>query len=71
MFKSIQKLAKKSNFQIRKIVNDSYNVSVAGLSEELEEFRNVVHDFAQRELAPRANQIDKENEFPMVSFLVM
>ncbi|KAJ2554093.1 hypothetical protein EV175_002710 [Coemansia sp. RSA 1933] len=43
----------------------TYNSDVAGLSEEQQEFRAAVHGFAQRELAPRAGQIDRTNEFPM------
>ncbi|KAG9080367.1 hypothetical protein FRC06_006674, partial [Ceratobasidium sp. 370] len=42
-----------------------YNVSVAGLTDEEAEFRNAVHDFAQREVAPRAAEIDKTNQSPM------
>ncbi|KAJ1783274.1 hypothetical protein LPJ59_006622, partial [Coemansia sp. RSA 2399] len=42
----------------------TYNADVAGLTEEQEEFREAVHGFAQRELAPRAGQIDKDNAFP-------
>ncbi|KAK6904765.1 hypothetical protein I203_105581 [Kwoniella mangroviensis CBS 8507] len=42
----------------------SYNVAVAGLTESQEEFRNVVHDFAQKEIAPRAEEIDKTNHLP-------
>ncbi|OAX39357.1 acyl-CoA dehydrogenase NM domain-like protein [Rhizopogon vinicolor AM-OR11-026] len=42
----------------------TYNVDVAGLTEEQAEFRNAVTDFAQREVAPRAAQIDKSNNFP-------
>ncbi|TPX64915.1 hypothetical protein SpCBS45565_g05556 [Spizellomyces sp. 'palustris'] len=49
----------------RSIAYDSYNSNVAGLSEELTELRQSVHDFAQKELAPRADQIDKTNNFPM------
>ncbi|KAI8923139.1 acyl-CoA dehydrogenase/oxidase [Entophlyctis helioformis] len=49
----------------RCIANDSYNVAVAGLSEDLDQLRQSVHDFAQRELAPRAGEIDKTNNFPM------
>ncbi|XJO72764.1 hypothetical protein BDV3_003840 [Batrachochytrium dendrobatidis] len=49
----------------RSIAYDSYNVPVAGLSEELSELRESVHEFAQRELAPLAEQIDKSNNFPM------
>ncbi|KAJ2996140.1 hypothetical protein HDV02_006776 [Globomyces sp. JEL0801] len=48
----------------RKISYDSYNVAVAGLG-DLNELRDSVHNFAQRELAPRAAEIDKKNEFPM------
>ena len=62
------KIAFKNSFklrQIRSIQYDCYNSSVAGLSDDLEELRQNVHDFAQRELAPRANEIDKSNEFPM------
>ncbi|KAJ3179318.1 hypothetical protein HDU87_002927 [Geranomyces variabilis] len=51
--------------QCRGIAYDSYNVPVAGLSEDLEELRESVNAFAQKELAPRAAQIDKDNEFPM------
>ncbi|WVR03132.1 hypothetical protein IAU60_000122 [Kwoniella sp. DSM 27419] len=42
----------------------SYNTAVAGLTEAQEEFRNVVHDFAQKEIAPRAEEIDKTNQLP-------
>ncbi|KAI9571381.1 acyl-CoA dehydrogenase NM domain-like protein [Boletus coccyginus] len=43
----------------------TYNVEIAGLSEEQAEFRNAVSEFAQRELAPRAAEIDRTNTFPM------
>ncbi|KAI9499874.1 acyl-CoA dehydrogenase NM domain-like protein [Coemansia spiralis] len=43
----------------------TYNAAIAGLTEEEEGFRSAVHDFAQRELMPRASQIDKDNAFPM------
>ncbi|KAJ2779793.1 hypothetical protein GGI15_003761 [Coemansia interrupta] len=42
----------------------TYNASVAGLTAEQTEFRSAVSAFAQRELAPRAAQIDRENAFP-------
>jgi len=42
-----------------------YNPHIAGLTEEQAEFRNAVTDFAQREIAPRAAEIDKSNNFPM------
>ncbi|KAG2179878.1 hypothetical protein INT43_003664 [Umbelopsis isabellina] len=49
----------------RTLVSAAYNAAVAGLSNEQMELREAVHDFAQNELAPRAEQIDKENAFPM------
>ncbi|ORX97702.1 acyl-CoA dehydrogenase NM domain-like protein [Basidiobolus meristosporus CBS 931.73] len=48
----------------RFISNDTYNTHVSGLSEDQAHFRQSVHDFAQKELAPRAADIDKDNEFP-------
>ncbi|KAF9469244.1 isovaleryl-CoA-dehydrogenase [Collybia nuda] len=42
-----------------------YNADVAGLTEEEAEFRNAVTEFAQKEVAPRAAEIDKTNTFPM------
>ncbi|KAF8651429.1 hypothetical protein AX16_004730 [Volvariella volvacea WC 439] len=41
-----------------------YNADVAGLSEEEAEFRNAVTEFAAKEIAPRAAEIDKTNTFP-------
>jgi hypothetical protein len=38
------------------------------LTEEQEEFRQAVNRFATDELAPRAQDIDRENSFPMVNF---
>ncbi|KAJ2960996.1 hypothetical protein NQZ79_g3765 [Umbelopsis isabellina] len=49
----------------RTLVSAAYNAAVAGLTNEQMELREAVHDFAQNELAPRAEQIDKENAFPM------
>jgi isovaleryl-CoA dehydrogenase len=59
-----------------------YNTDISGLTEEQEEvrigaaagsasnilaqFRNAVDEFAQREVAPRAAEIDKSNNFPNV-----
>ncbi|XP_075970836.1 isovaleryl-CoA dehydrogenase, mitochondrial [Anticarsia gemmatalis] len=37
---------------------------VFGLSSEQQQLRKVVFDFAQKELAPKAAQIDKDNNFP-------
>ncbi|KAF5315778.1 hypothetical protein D9611_004802 [Ephemerocybe angulata] len=42
----------------------NYNVDVAGLTDEEIEFRNAVTDFAEKEIAPRAAEIDKTNTFP-------
>ncbi|KAJ2672485.1 hypothetical protein GGH99_006096, partial [Coemansia sp. RSA 1285] len=42
----------------------TYNAAVAGLTAEEEEFRAAVSAFAQREVAPRAGQIDRDNAFP-------
>ncbi|KAI9356969.1 acyl-CoA dehydrogenase/oxidase [Zopfochytrium polystomum] len=44
---------------------DSYENRVVGLSPEMHELRESVHEFAQKELAPRADKIDKTNDFPM------
>ncbi|RSH80479.1 uncharacterized protein EHS24_009059 [Apiotrichum porosum] len=42
----------------------SYNGPVAGLTPEQEEFRDNVANFAQKEIAPRAAEIDKKNKMP-------
>ncbi|KAJ6490680.1 acyl-CoA dehydrogenase NM domain-like protein [Mycena vitilis] len=41
-----------------------YNVEIAGLTDEEAEFRNAVSEFADKEVAPRAAEIDKSNNFP-------
>ncbi|KZT39229.1 acyl-CoA dehydrogenase NM domain-like protein [Sistotremastrum suecicum HHB10207 ss-3] len=41
-----------------------YNADIAGLTEEQAEFRNAVSEFAAKELAPRAADIDRSNDFP-------
>ncbi|KZT26625.1 acyl-CoA dehydrogenase NM domain-like protein [Neolentinus lepideus HHB14362 ss-1] len=41
-----------------------YNADIAGLTEEQAEFRNAVSDFAQKEVAPRAAEVDRSNNFP-------
>ncbi|SAL94896.1 hypothetical protein [Absidia glauca] len=43
----------------------TYNSAVANLTPDQEELREAVHNFAQNELAPRAAEIDKKNEYPM------
>ncbi|KAI0032833.1 acyl-CoA dehydrogenase/oxidase [Vararia minispora EC-137] len=42
-----------------------YNADIAGLTDEQAEFRNAVVEFAQREVAPRAAEVDRTNESPM------
>ncbi|KAF8623452.1 hypothetical protein AX15_006238 [Amanita polypyramis BW_CC] len=42
-----------------------YNSDIAGLTEEETEFRNAVNEFSQKEIAPRAAEIDKSNDFPL------
>ncbi|KAH6918459.1 isovaleryl-CoA dehydrogenase [Coprinopsis sp. MPI-PUGE-AT-0042] len=42
----------------------TYNADVANLTDEEAEFRNAVVDFAQKEIAPRAEEVDKTNTFP-------
>ncbi|KAK3828864.1 MAG: acyl-CoA dehydrogenase/oxidase [Benniella sp.] len=44
---------------------NSYNAHVAGLTDEQNEFRLAVQRFVNDELAPRAQDIDRENAFPM------
>ena len=36
-----------------------------GLGEEIDMLRDTVYRFAQAEIAPRAEKIDKDNQFPM------
>ncbi|KXN73542.1 acyl-CoA dehydrogenase NM domain-like protein [Conidiobolus coronatus NRRL 28638] len=58
------KVATKS-FQRTIVTAGGYNPKIAGLTEEQAHFRETVHDFCEKELAPRAAQIDKDNQFPM------
>ncbi|KAH8099545.1 acyl-CoA dehydrogenase NM domain-like protein [Cristinia sonorae] len=41
-----------------------YNAELAGLTEAQAEFRNAVTEFAQKEVAPLAAEVDKSNNFP-------
>ncbi|PVU87267.1 hypothetical protein BB559_006134 [Furculomyces boomerangus] len=43
----------------------TYNHTVAGLTDEQAQFRESIASFVDAELAPRAAQIDKDNQFPM------
>ncbi|KIY50729.1 acyl-CoA dehydrogenase NM domain-like protein [Fistulina hepatica ATCC 64428] len=53
-----------TSFRGRRLAS-TYNVALAGLSDEEAEFRDAVHSFAQAEVAPRAAEIDKTNTFPV------
>ncbi|MDG2442312.1 MAG: isovaleryl-CoA dehydrogenase [Luminiphilus sp.] len=46
-------------------MNTPYPTLNHGLSEELNMLRDTIYQFCQNELAPRAGDIDKNNEFPM------
>ncbi|KAJ2562600.1 hypothetical protein GGH12_003126 [Coemansia sp. RSA 1822] len=69
--RTLSKLAHPAVAHARKLARvqaprmSTYNAAIAGLTSEQEEFRSAVSSFAQRELAPRAANIDKNNEFPM------
>ncbi|KAI8089099.1 acyl-CoA dehydrogenase/oxidase [Halteromyces radiatus] len=56
---------KPSSYARRWASSSTYNAAVANLTDDQEELREAVHSFAQKELAPRAEAIDKENAFPM------
>ena len=45
-------------------MNTSYAMLDHGLGEDLDMLRDLVYKFAQAEIAPRAAEIDKNNEFP-------
>ena len=45
-------------------MNTAYPTLNFGLGEEITMLRNAVHQMAQKEIAPRAADIDKENNFP-------
>lgn len=46
-------------------MNTPYPTLNFGLGEEIDMLRDAVYQFCQKELAPRAAQIDSDNEFPM------
>ena len=46
-------------------MNTHYPTLNHGLDEELNMLRDTVYQFCQKELAPRATDIDRNNEFPM------
>ncbi|CAJ0750957.1 4212_t:CDS:2 [Entrophospora sp. SA101] len=54
-----------SSFQKRTYLASTYNEHIAGLTAEQNNLRETVKNFCQKELAPRASEIDKKNEFPM------
>ena len=45
-------------------MNTSYAMLDHGLGEDLDMLRDLVYKFSKSEIAPRAAEIDKENEFP-------
>ncbi|KAG0230895.1 hypothetical protein BGW42_000617 [Actinomortierella wolfii] len=57
--------ARQTGFRVMSVRYNSYNHHIAGLTDEQQEFRQAVHNFAQAELAPRAADIDRANAFPM------
>ncbi len=46
-------------------MNTSYAMLDHGLGEDLDMLRDLVYKFARAEIAPRAAEIDKDNEFPV------
>jgi len=61
---STSSLNRSAVLQRRHASTSFYNSDVAGLTEEQAEFRNAVTEFAEKEVAPRAAEIDKTNTFP-------
>ena len=45
-------------------MNTSYPTLNYNLGEEVDMLRDAVYQFAQQEIAPRAESIDRDNEFP-------
>jgi isovaleryl-CoA dehydrogenase len=46
-------------------VNTPYPTLNYGLGEEIDQLRDMVYTFSQKEIAPRAGDIDRDNTFPM------
>ncbi|MFT6310980.1 MAG: isovaleryl-CoA dehydrogenase, partial [Porticoccus sp.] len=46
-------------------MNTNYPTLNHNLGEEIDMLRDATYSLCQKELAPRAQQIDKDNEFPM------
>jgi isovaleryl-CoA dehydrogenase len=46
-------------------VNTPYPTLNFGLGEEIDQLRDMVYQFCQKEVAPRAGNIDRDNTFPM------
>lgn len=65
------KFTKQRNDQLAKnipseiFMNTPYPTLNFGLGEDIDMLRDAVYQFCQKELAPRAAQIDSDNEFPM------
>ncbi|TPX45106.1 hypothetical protein SeLEV6574_g04091 [Synchytrium endobioticum] len=50
----------------RSLAYNTYDYNTAGLSAELKQLHEAVHEFCQKEISPRADEIDKTNTFPAV-----
>ncbi|MEK9808352.1 MAG: acyl-CoA dehydrogenase family protein, partial [Halieaceae bacterium] len=46
-------------------MNTPYPTLNFGLGEEIDQLRDMVHQFCKKEVAPRAGDIDRDNTFPM------
>lgn len=59
----LTRIVPKNNFP--RFLSDYYPIdeNIFGLSEEQKQLRQTVFNFAQKELAPKAQEIDKKNEF--------
>jgi len=44
---------------------NSYNYAITNLSLDQQELHSAIHTFAQKEIAPLAESVDKSNDFPM------
>ncbi|KAF9345072.1 hypothetical protein BGX34_005048, partial [Mortierella sp. NVP85] len=62
---SLAATARMNGLRATAVRYNSYNAYVAGLTDEQNEFRLAVQRFVNEELAPRAQDIDRENAFPM------
>ncbi|KAF8315208.1 acyl-CoA dehydrogenase NM domain-like protein [Clavulina sp. PMI_390] len=59
------RLAYRPALTLRSYATTNYGHELSGLTDEQLEFKDAVQTFAQKEIAPRAAEIDKTNTFPM------